>query len=159
MALLDDALGAAPSSTPGAARRPHYSDDPSDLRHDTPDARGTGDSSEHQTSARDRRLVPPCRPTARPPALIPAPATPRLQHFFPASSGPAPGRPAEPTPSWSTSSSAGPVVSGLTTDAVYRPAEPYVPADPHVPFAIAAVELAEEKMVVMGQVVAGCCRR
>lgn len=27
--------------------------------------------------------------------------------------------------------------------------------DPHVPFAIAAVELAEEKMVVMGQVVAG----
>ncbi len=42
------------------------------------------------------------------------------------------------------------------TDAGYRPPEPYVPVtDPHVPFAIAAVELAEEKMVVMGQVVAG----
>ena len=42
------------------------------------------------------------------------------------------------------------------TNAGYQPPEPYVPvADPHVPFAIAAVELAEEKMVVMGQVVAG----
>jgi uncharacterized OB-fold protein len=42
------------------------------------------------------------------------------------------------------------------TDAGYRPPEPYVPVtDPHVPFAIAAVELEAEKMVVMGQVVAG----
>ncbi len=42
------------------------------------------------------------------------------------------------------------------TDAGYRPPEPYVPVtDPHVPFAIAAVELTEEKMVVMGQVIAG----
>ena len=42
------------------------------------------------------------------------------------------------------------------TDAGYRPPEPYVPvSDPHEPFAIAAVELEAEKMVVMGQVVAG----
>ncbi|MBS1836991.1 MAG: OB-fold domain-containing protein [Actinobacteria bacterium] len=42
------------------------------------------------------------------------------------------------------------------TDAGYRPPEPYVPVtDPHEPFAIAAVELETEKMVVMGQVVAG----
>jgi len=42
------------------------------------------------------------------------------------------------------------------TDAQYQPPTPYVPvSDPHVPFCIAAVELAEEKMVVMGQVVAG----
>jgi len=41
MALLDDALGALAidSETPGV---PHYSDDPSDLRHDAPDARGNG---------------------------------------------------------------------------------------------------------------------
>ncbi|HNL49763.1 MAG TPA: TetR/AcrR family transcriptional regulator, partial [Microthrixaceae bacterium] len=41
MALLDDALGELPidSEPPGV---PHYSDDPSDLRHDTPDARGNG---------------------------------------------------------------------------------------------------------------------
>jgi len=37
----------------------------------------------------------------------------------------------------------------------YQPPPPYVAADPFVPFAIAAVELAEEKMVVLGQVVAG----
>lgn len=42
------------------------------------------------------------------------------------------------------------------TNAGYRPPEPYVPVtDPHEPFAIAAVELEAEKMVVMGQVVAG----
>jgi uncharacterized OB-fold protein len=41
------------------------------------------------------------------------------------------------------------------TDAHYTPPAPYVAADPFVPFCIAAVELAEEKMVVMGQVVPG----
>jgi hypothetical protein len=42
------------------------------------------------------------------------------------------------------------------TDAGYRPPEPYVPVtDPHEPFCIAAVELEAEKIVVMGQVVAG----
>jgi len=41
------------------------------------------------------------------------------------------------------------------TDARYTPPAPYVAADPYVPFCIAAVELAAEKMVVMGQVVPG----
>jgi uncharacterized OB-fold protein len=41
------------------------------------------------------------------------------------------------------------------TDAGYQPPEPYVATDPYVPFAIAAVELAAERMVVMGQVVPG----
>lgn len=42
------------------------------------------------------------------------------------------------------------------TDAAYRPPEPYVPvADPHEPFCIAAVELEAERLVVLGQVVAG----
>lgn len=42
------------------------------------------------------------------------------------------------------------------TDARYQPPPPYVvPTDEHIPFAIAAVELAAEGMVVMGQVVAG----
>jgi len=41
------------------------------------------------------------------------------------------------------------------TDARYQPPAPYVASDPYVPFAIAAVELATEQMVVMGQVVAG----
>jgi hypothetical protein len=41
------------------------------------------------------------------------------------------------------------------TDARYQPPAPYVPADPYVPFCIAAVELAAEKLVIMGQVVAG----
>lgn len=42
------------------------------------------------------------------------------------------------------------------TDARYQPPPPYVvPTDEHVPFCIAAVELAEEGLVVMGQVVAG----
>jgi len=41
------------------------------------------------------------------------------------------------------------------TDARYQPPPPYVAADPYVPFCQAAVELAAEKLVVMGQVVAG----
>ncbi|HVB93874.1 MAG TPA: OB-fold domain-containing protein [Acidimicrobiales bacterium] len=41
------------------------------------------------------------------------------------------------------------------TDACYQPPKPYVAADPYHPFSIAAVELAAEQMVVMGQVVAG----
>jgi uncharacterized OB-fold protein len=41
------------------------------------------------------------------------------------------------------------------TDARYQPPAPYVAADPYVPFALAAVELAAEKLVVLGQVVAG----
>ena len=40
------------------------------------------------------------------------------------------------------------------TAAGYQPPKPYVSADPFVPFPIAAVELAAEQMVVMGQVVA-----
>lgn len=39
------------------------------------------------------------------------------------------------------------------TDARYQPPTPYVAADPYEPFCIAAVELAEEKIVVLGQVV------
>jgi uncharacterized OB-fold protein len=41
------------------------------------------------------------------------------------------------------------------TDARYQPPAPYVAADPYVPFCLAAVELADEKLVVMGQVVGG----
>jgi uncharacterized protein len=41
------------------------------------------------------------------------------------------------------------------TDARYQPPAPYVAADPYVPFCLAAVELAAEKLVVMGQVVGG----
>ena len=41
------------------------------------------------------------------------------------------------------------------TDARYQPPPPYVAADPYVPFCLAAVELAAEKLVVMGQVVDG----
>jgi uncharacterized OB-fold protein len=41
------------------------------------------------------------------------------------------------------------------TDACYQPPKPYEAANPYVPFAIAAVELSAEKMVVMGQVVPG----
>ncbi|HEV3264862.1 MAG TPA: OB-fold domain-containing protein [Acidimicrobiales bacterium] len=41
------------------------------------------------------------------------------------------------------------------TDACYQPPKPYVAAEPYLPFSIAAVELAAEQMVVMGQVVAG----
>jgi uncharacterized OB-fold protein len=42
------------------------------------------------------------------------------------------------------------------TNAGYQPPPPYVPtSDPFEPFTIAAVELEKEKMVVLGQVVAG----
>jgi uncharacterized OB-fold protein len=41
------------------------------------------------------------------------------------------------------------------TDARYKPPPPYVAAEPYVPFCLAAVELAAEKLVVMGQVVDG----
>jgi uncharacterized OB-fold protein len=41
------------------------------------------------------------------------------------------------------------------TDACYQPPKPYESADPYVPFALAAVELADEQMVVMGQLVPG----
>ena len=41
------------------------------------------------------------------------------------------------------------------TDNRYQPPAPYMSADPFEPYVIAAVELAEEKMVVLGQVAAG----
>lgn len=41
------------------------------------------------------------------------------------------------------------------TNACYEPPEPFVAPQPFVPFAIAAVELEREKMIVLGQVVAG----
>ena len=41
------------------------------------------------------------------------------------------------------------------TNNCYAPPEPFVAADPFEPYAIAAVELEAEKMVVMGQVVRG----
>ncbi len=41
------------------------------------------------------------------------------------------------------------------TDARYQPPSPYVAADPYEPFALVAVELVAEKMVVLGQVVPG----
>jgi uncharacterized OB-fold protein len=41
------------------------------------------------------------------------------------------------------------------TDNRYQPPAPYVAPDPFVPYAIAAVELAEERMVVLGQLDAG----
>ncbi|HMK99211.1 MAG TPA: OB-fold domain-containing protein [Acidimicrobiales bacterium] len=41
------------------------------------------------------------------------------------------------------------------TDARYKPPDPYVATDPYEPFCIAAVELAAEQMVVLGQVVPG----
>lgn len=42
------------------------------------------------------------------------------------------------------------------TDAQYQPPPPYVPpAEEHVPFALAAVELAAEQLVVLGQVATG----
>ena len=41
------------------------------------------------------------------------------------------------------------------TNACYQPPPPFVAADPYVPFAIAAVELAAERMIVLGQVSAG----
>ncbi len=41
------------------------------------------------------------------------------------------------------------------TDNRYQPPPPYVSPDPFVPYSIAAVELADEKMVVMGQLAPG----
>jgi uncharacterized protein len=42
------------------------------------------------------------------------------------------------------------------TNACYQPPAPYVPrTDPFVPFTLAAVELSEEQLVVLGQVVDG----
>jgi len=41
------------------------------------------------------------------------------------------------------------------TNACYQPPEPYIAADPYVPYAIIAVELEKEKMVVLGQAVEG----
>jgi uncharacterized OB-fold protein len=41
------------------------------------------------------------------------------------------------------------------TNACYQPPEPYVAADPYVPYAIIAVELEKEKMIVLGQAVEG----
>jgi uncharacterized OB-fold protein len=41
------------------------------------------------------------------------------------------------------------------TNNCYRPPAPYVSPDPFVPYAIAAVELSRERMVVLGQVAAG----
>jgi uncharacterized OB-fold protein len=42
------------------------------------------------------------------------------------------------------------------TDAQYQPPPPYVPTiDPYRPFAIAAVELLEERIVILGQVADG----
>lgn len=41
------------------------------------------------------------------------------------------------------------------TNACYQPPEPFVAPDPYVPYSIAAVELEKEKMIVLGQVVAG----
>lgn len=41
------------------------------------------------------------------------------------------------------------------TDAGYQPPAPFVAADPYVPFAIAAVELEHERMIVLGPVVQG----
>jgi uncharacterized OB-fold protein len=41
------------------------------------------------------------------------------------------------------------------TNACYQTPEPFVAPDPFVPFTIAAVELEKEKMIVLGQVIAG----
>ena len=41
------------------------------------------------------------------------------------------------------------------TNAVYQPPEPYISSEPFQPFGIAAVELAKEKMIVLGQLAAG----
>lgn len=43
------------------------------------------------------------------------------------------------------------------TDAQYQPPAPYLSStDPYVPFALAAVELADEQLVVLGQLASGC---
>lgn len=45
------------------------------------------------------------------------------------------------------------------TDNRYPPPAPYVASDPFEPYAVAAVELEEEKLVVLGQVVPGVAAR
>jgi hypothetical protein len=41
------------------------------------------------------------------------------------------------------------------TENCFKPPEPYVSPEPFVPYTVAAVELAEEKMVVLGQLARG----
>ena len=41
------------------------------------------------------------------------------------------------------------------TDSRYKPPAPYMAPDPYEPYIVAAVELEDEKMVVLGQTVAG----
>lgn len=41
------------------------------------------------------------------------------------------------------------------TNACYKPPEPYVAAEPFVPYGIAAVQLEKEQMIVLGQLSAG----
>jgi len=41
------------------------------------------------------------------------------------------------------------------TDAQYKPPEPFVAKEPYEPYAIAAVQLEKEQMIVLGQVVEG----
>jgi len=41
------------------------------------------------------------------------------------------------------------------TNACYKPPEPFVADEPFVPYAIAAVELEKEQMIILGQVVKG----
>jgi uncharacterized OB-fold protein len=41
------------------------------------------------------------------------------------------------------------------TNACYKPPAPFVAKEPHEPYAIAAVQLEKEQMVVLGQVVSG----
>lgn len=41
------------------------------------------------------------------------------------------------------------------TDAQYQPPEPFVAPDPYVPYAIAAVQLEKEQMIVLGQAASG----
>lgn len=41
------------------------------------------------------------------------------------------------------------------TENCFKPPEPYVSPEPFVPYTVAAVELAREKMVVLGQMAAG----
>lgn len=41
------------------------------------------------------------------------------------------------------------------TNAMYQPPEPFVAADPYVPYSIGAVQLEKEQMIVLGQMVEG----
>ena len=49
----------------------------------------------------------------------------------------------------------GPMTLWSFTDNRYQPPPPYVSPDPFVPYGVAAVELAEEHMVVLGQLATG----